>query len=292
MQIAFHIGAHCTDEGRLLRTLLARRAALSAEGVAVPGPGRYRPLLREATNQLRGRTAPPDMQAALFDALIEGPAPRHVLLDHDAFLAAPANALGEHRIYPRAGEKVRRLAQLFPRQRLAFFLALRNPAVFLPELSRLAGEPDLATFLAGADPMRLRWSDTVARIRRALPDDADLTVWCHEDSPVLWFDLLGLLGNTDPETLMPAALDFPASLLTEAARPLLAASLQAQAPCPPDRRRRIIAAYLAAHARPEALEAEIAMAGWSQGLVDALGAAYEADLAAIAALDGVTLLVP
>ncbi len=41
MQIALHIGAHCTDEDRLLKCLLMNKEILSDVGTAVPGPGRY-----------------------------------------------------------------------------------------------------------------------------------------------------------------------------------------------------------------------------------------------------------
>ena len=41
MRIAYHLGAHCTDDERLLRTLIANRALLADEGVVVPDPGGF-----------------------------------------------------------------------------------------------------------------------------------------------------------------------------------------------------------------------------------------------------------
>ena len=38
MQIVFHLGAHCTDDGLLIRSILKNRAKLAAEGIGVPGP--------------------------------------------------------------------------------------------------------------------------------------------------------------------------------------------------------------------------------------------------------------
>ena len=46
MQIAFHIGAHCTDEDRLLKSILKNAQMLSQLGIVVPGPGKYRSLIR------------------------------------------------------------------------------------------------------------------------------------------------------------------------------------------------------------------------------------------------------
>ncbi|MES2145513.1 MAG: hypothetical protein V4516_14445, partial [Pseudomonadota bacterium] len=57
MQIVYHLGAHCTDEDRLLRCLLRNRGVLAERGVVVPGPARYRKLLRDTAIQLKGARA-------------------------------------------------------------------------------------------------------------------------------------------------------------------------------------------------------------------------------------------
>ncbi len=38
MEIVYHLGAHCTDEDRLLRCLLKNRGILAQQGIIVPGP--------------------------------------------------------------------------------------------------------------------------------------------------------------------------------------------------------------------------------------------------------------
>ena len=45
MEIAFHLGAHCTDENQLLRSLLDDKGRLADQGICVPGPGRYRDVI-------------------------------------------------------------------------------------------------------------------------------------------------------------------------------------------------------------------------------------------------------
>ena len=52
MQLILHTGAHFTDRDRLLKCLLNNKADFSQFGVAVPGPGRYRTLLKEAVTAL------------------------------------------------------------------------------------------------------------------------------------------------------------------------------------------------------------------------------------------------
>ena len=54
MRIVYHLGAHCTDDDRLVRCLLKNRALLADQGITVPSPTRYRKLLRDTVMQLRG----------------------------------------------------------------------------------------------------------------------------------------------------------------------------------------------------------------------------------------------
>ncbi|MGL6208244.1 MAG: hypothetical protein ACRC14_00235, partial [Paracoccaceae bacterium] len=63
MRIIYHLGAICTDEERLLRCLLRNRGPLAEQGIVVPGPNRYRQLLRETVISLKGQAATRDTQA-------------------------------------------------------------------------------------------------------------------------------------------------------------------------------------------------------------------------------------
>ena len=74
MRIVYHLGAHFTDEERLLKCLLKNREVLSAHGIVVPGPKRYRNLLRDTAIQLKGNAASRDTQALILDKIMEGSA--------------------------------------------------------------------------------------------------------------------------------------------------------------------------------------------------------------------------
>ena len=71
MRIVYHLGAHFTDEERLLKCLLKNREVLSQYGVVVPGPKRYRNLLRDTAIQLKGSAASRDTQALILDKIME-----------------------------------------------------------------------------------------------------------------------------------------------------------------------------------------------------------------------------
>ena len=46
------------------------------------------------------------------------------------------------------------------------------------------------------------------------------------------------------------------------------------------------------HALPDQIEVELNLPGWDQALVDRIGAAYDDDMAEIAALPGVEFITP
>lgn len=59
MRIILHAGAQCTDDERLLKTLLRNKDTLAQAGVAVPHPKSYRNLLRKALiNGLKNKFTP------------------------------------------------------------------------------------------------------------------------------------------------------------------------------------------------------------------------------------------
>ena len=57
MQIALHIGENCTDDDRILKSLLKNGSAFADNGIKFPGPGKYRRLLRETIQNLNGAAA-------------------------------------------------------------------------------------------------------------------------------------------------------------------------------------------------------------------------------------------
>lgn len=291
MDVIFHIGAHCTDEDRLLKCLLQNRDTLSKEGVVVPGPSRYRPLLREILVSLKGRPATAEMQQMLLDAATDGASAKRLILAHDSFLCIAARALGQHMLYPLAGEKVHRLSQLFPDDRCEFFLGLRNPATFIPALFAKSNEEDFEGFISGVDPRALRWSDTVLRIRNAVPE-ARLTVWCNEDTPLIWPELVTRIAGLRPGTPLKGTDDLLAAIMQPNGLKRLHQYLETKPPADPAQRRRIVTAYLEKYAIPEALEEEIDLPGWTTRLIDELTEGYDVDVEEIERLEGVNFIAP
>ena len=290
MRIVYHLGAHCTDEDRLVRCLLKNRAVLAEAGIAVPSPTRYRKLLRDTATQLRGAAASQDTQAMILDQIIDdGPVDR-LILSWTSFLSFPAYAVGEM-LYANGGQRLRGFTRIFPDFQAEFHLGLRNPATFLPLLYDRLKPASYGEFLAGADPFALRWSDVVGQILDANPD-APLTVWCDEDTPLIWPEVLQAVSGLPEGTPLEGEEDLVASLMSGEGLTRMNTYIAGHPPQTVLQRRKIVSAFLDKFALPERIELEFEMPGWTEDMVEDLTALYEEDVARIAAMPEVTFLHP
>jgi hypothetical protein len=290
MRIVYHLGAHCTDDDRLIRCLLKNRAVLAAQGIIVPPPNRYRTLLRDTAVQLKGGVASADTQALMLDQMLDEDRADRLVLSWDNFLSYP-NWVVRGTLYPAAGERVQSFSHVFPDKQSSFFLAIRNPATFLPALFRRMKDRSYDDFLAGADPALLRWSDMIGQIK-AMNPDADLTIWCDEDTPLIWPEVLAAVSGMAADTVLEDADDLLAQIMTPDGLTRLRNYLAEKGPFPPDRRRRVVTAFLDKFAVPDQIEMDIAMPGWTADYVAAMTESYDIDVARIRAMPGVTFIAP
>ncbi len=291
MQFVYHLGVHCTDEDRLLRCLSKNHALLVSDGVVVPAPDRYRPVLRETMTKLRGQPAPPQMQQTVLDAAMDEDAARRVVFSNESFLSAPARALARGKFYAQADQNCRWLRQIFPDDDCEFFLGLRNPATFLPALFSRVKASSFDEFLGGATLQDLQWSEMVARIRATNPDCA-LTVWCNEDTPLIWPEILRRMTDQSPDMALAGVHDFLAEIMTEAGLDRMESYLQSHPPANEEQRRRVVAAFLDKFAIKDEIEIELDVPGWTENLVEDLTERYEEDIFAIERMDGVEVITP
>lgn len=290
MRIVYHLGAHVTDEEKLLRCLLRNRGVLGEQGIVVPGPARYRTLLRDTLATLQGETATPETQALVLEQIMDEDRAERLILSYDNFMAFPQWAL-RRGLYLNGPERMRAITRIFPEIEAEFHLALRNPATFLPALLQKQTDKSYEEFISGVDPLTLRWSDLVRRLRQVNPD-VPLTVWCDEDAPLLWPDLLRSLSGHAPGTELEGADDFLAGIMLPEGLARLRAYLAENPPPTEAQRRRIVSAFLAKFALPEQIEMDVNLPGWTTDYLAALDAAYDADMARIAAMPDVTFLRP
>jgi hypothetical protein len=291
MQIAIHFGAHCTDGDRLIRSLLKNRDILSKEGIVVPGTGRYRQLLRKTMQASDGSLASPDAEQALLDAILDVDHAERIVLSYDNFICVPQRVLAQGMIYPMMAQRAKIYAAMFPGQDCEFFLAVRNPATFLPSLMAKVETTDYQAFLNGCDPLMLHWSETVIAMREGAPE-VPVTVWCDEDTPVIWPEVLREVSGHDPFTVLDGTLDILADIMMPEGMSRLTTYLSENPPPTEVQRRRVVSAFLSKFARPEAVEVEVDLPGWTEDYLSELTENFDNDVETIARLPGVTFIGP
>jgi len=290
MDVAIHLGAHCTDGERLLRSLLRNRGPLGDLGVSVPGPGRYRDILRDVMVKLRGQVASADTRDIVLETVLERDEPERLILSNPNFISMPAATLEGNRIYPKA-YKVAWIRNIFPDNPVALFLAVRNPATFLPALHGLmqGGPEEFTNFIQPTEPLAMRWSRTVAEIRAACPD-CPLTVWCHEDSPLLWGEIMRAVAGVPEEAGMHGGFDLLREIISPEGMKKLRLYTKAHPPANDLIRRRVVGAFLDKFALEDEIDEVLDLPGWTPDLIERLTAGYERDIDAIAEIPGVRLL--
>ncbi|MGI9395670.1 MAG: hypothetical protein ACR2OY_13550 [Boseongicola sp.] len=290
MQILFHLGAHCTDGGLLIRSILRNRATLAREGVGVPGPSRYRELIGNVSTSLRGECASSDTEDMLLEAICDDDSAERIILSNENFLCRVSKVLAEDGLYPKVGKSAW-LRNCFPDHSVEFAIATRNPATFVPDLIARLSEEDRSETLSQLHLDRLSWADAVAEIVEANPA-CRVVVWSHEDTPFIWSEIMSELTACDPYTELDGEFDMVEQIMSNEGVAKLTEFLECHTDLTEARRRAAISAFLDAHVIDEKIEEEIDLPGWTSETIANLSKAYDEDLAQIARLPGVTFIEP
>ncbi len=293
MQVAIHLGVHCTDEDRLLKTLLKNKGALAREAISIPGPGRYRKTVIRAAQKLRGAEASPDTRDLLIDSIIDDDTTERVVMTCEHFLCVPGRIFENGLLYDKAGFKPKWLRNVFAGTDVEFFLSIRNPATFIPAAFHHKDQnvTDFELFMDGADLDQIRWSDVILSIQETNPN-CPVTVWCNEDTPLIWPQVIQEVSGHDPFTKLNGDLNILSTIMTQEGLRRLQAYLHSHPPGNEIQRRRVLVAFLDKYAIEDAVEEELDVPGWTDDLVVQLTQNYEDDLDEIERMPGVNFIAP
>ncbi|MES2145514.1 MAG: hypothetical protein V4516_14450, partial [Pseudomonadota bacterium] len=234
---------------------------------------------------LRGSIA---KRAGLLEQIMDEDRADRLILSWDSFLSFPQWVLRPG-LYPLAGERIRAFTQIFPDIEAEFHLAIRNPATFLPALFEKQKIKSYEDFLSGIDPMFLRWSDVVAQIRSENPD-VRLTLWCDEDTPLVWPEVLEAVTGLSETGMLEGADELLSNIMAPEGLTRMRDYLARNPALSHAHHKKIVAAFLDKFVLPEKIEVEVALPGWSAELIADLTAAYDADVAHIAQMDGIDFI--
>lgn len=292
MRCIYHIGLHSTDEDRALRCLLRNDTTLKKQGTVIAKPGQFRPVLRQAMIELKGARPSEEMQDHILEEITDLDAPKRVVFSNDSFLCVPRRAVKGGQLYPLVGERAPWIRNLFPDHPAEFVLALRNPATMIPAIqARFADQEPFEAFLERIDPEALSWVNMIQRLRAVVPD-CQITVWCNEDSPLVWPEILQALSGFEDPMSLDGVNDFPESLMSQEGVTRMRNYLDGHAAAEPAHRRRIVSAFLDKYAREDAVEESFDLPDWTEDRIARLTGRYVADVEQIAEMDGIHFISP
>lgn len=291
MQLVLHAGVHFTEEDRLMKCLLRNKEDFARRGVAVPGPGRYRTLLRDTINALENAEASADAREVLLDAMLDNENASRVLLSNAHFFGAPRASVQRGLLYPKAVGRVVKFAHLFQQDEIELFIAMRNPALLLPKAFEKSPKTSIVDFLGGVEPQDFRWSDLMLNLREAAPD-VPITVWCNEDAPLIWAQIIREMAGLDHGDKIIGGFDLLRDIMSPEGMQRFRAYLKTHPEMNEMQKRRVISAFLDKFALDEAIEEEFDLPGWTEELIDRITDAYDEDVVRIQRIPGVTVILP
>ncbi len=291
MKLVLHIGAHFTDENKLVKSLVKNSDQLAEHGVIVPEPRHYRRQLRDIMDNVDVYPIIPEHRESLLRGMIGETIPDRVVMSNSNFFGVPRGAVRENMIYPNATERLGDFAKIFNAEDIEVFMSIRDPATFLPALVNGSADQTLEAVTGGSAPMALRWSELVMRVRQALPD-VPVTVWCNEDTPLIWEEILREFAGFDPSMEINGGNDLLRSIMTREGFARYEDYVKNHPDMTEMQKRRVIAAFLDKFAIEDEVEEELDLPGWSEEFVEAMSETYDEDVFMIERIPGVTLITP
>lgn len=291
MHIIFHTGAHSTDEERLIKCLLRNKDTLSPQGVSIPGPSRYRQILKESLQAMESGEPSAEARDVLIDAIMDDETANRLVLSNAHFFGSQRQALADDIIYPEAVARLVNLRRLFSGDQVEMFMAIRNPATFLPAILEKASPRRIIEVLSSCDPVNLRWSNTLLQIREAVPD-VQLTVWCNEDLPLIWGQVIREMAGIGMGEKIEGNFDLLNEIMTKEGIKRFHSYIRQQPDMNEMQLRRVMVAFLDKYAKDDELEEELDLPGWTEELVDDLTLAYDQDVIRIQRIPGINFVSP
>lgn len=291
MQVVIHAGAHMTDDDKLVHCLLQNKERLSAIGTDVPDPRLYRKMLRDVLQASLKAGINEESREVFLETINHDLSADRLVLTNAAFFGVPKMAIGQGQFYPQAEARLNILKQIFPRDQIEMFLALRDPGTLLPALLEKTPYDAIEDFLNGYDPREFRWSDMIKRLRQSFPD-MPLTIWCNEDTPLIWGQVVREQAGLDPNARFEGEFLLLEEIMTAEGIARFQSYLSGHPTMTEIQKRRVIVAFLDKFVREDEIEEELDLPGWTEDLMDKMSETYDEDVFDISRMPGVNFIAP
>jgi len=203
IKLIVHAGAHKTASTHLQNRLLENENLFVKSGCYYLGSEKIRDEFGTLWYAL-GRSDTPDEQKRKLAALAAGQ-PRLLISDENIVGGFKDLMNGPNRatLYPKAIERLARLAQLVAPNPLHIAMAVREPSSYYVSVYNqllLSGRfQTCERFSKGLDPTAVKWSDILRPIAK-IPGVAEVSIWRYEDYHRLLPQIFNtLLGHPRPD---------------------------------------------------------------------------------------------
>ncbi len=291
INIVYHLGAPQTDNDQITWSLRKDAELLAEKGVMMRRPKEYRQVLKDMILELKGEEPSIVDQENLLSAIVKNQQVDRLIMSDPRFLGVPSWMLYDGAFYQNAAKNTARIRDLFPDNPCEFYLGISNPATFIPAVFNVQTDKNYEQFVGNCDLASLRWSTIIGQIQEENPD-CPLTVWCNEDTPIIWPTVLREIAGLDPQTRLAGELDVIQEIMSEDGVALLIKYLDERPNLTEIQRRRVRGIFLEKFFLDEAVEEEIDLPGWTDATVDALTQIYDDDVERIESLSGVNFITP
>ncbi len=291
MQVALHFGAPYTDENRLQLCLGKNREALAEQGTIIPRPSSYRKQIKQVTNRFKDGTGDDALRMQFWDEVVGDQHAERVVFSTDTFLGVPRLAIGGDTFFPGQFNRLSAFLNMFDGAEVELFYAICNPANFVSSLLTGHKGEDVDTLLNHSDPMTLRWSEFFERLQENFPN-VPVTVWCNEDSPLIWDEIVREVSGVDPLFNLTGTSDFLKELMSTEGFERFTDFIKQRPGMSAIQKRRVVAAFLEKFVKDEAIETEVTYPGWTDAHVDQVTELYDEDVYLIQSMPNVRLLTP
>jgi len=276
------------DEGQELIWSLVKEPWITQENIYVHRPRFYRSHLSRLAAQADGTQAgPQDLQKMFHLDQTDPDQDLHFVLNMTEPMQPETHFYADGKWFDGLGVRAARLRAVLSPAPVQFMLCLRNPAMLLSAALTSGDYP--AYDAALPNPFTLRWTDVVHDLRAHLPD-APITVWCAEESPLIWGKVLSSFGAPEHELTLDGQTHLARSLMNDEGGKRLTEYLREHPDLTDDLRARVISIFIEKFTPPEKLEANVAIPAWSEDKQIRMDALYAADLEQVAKIDGVTFI--
>ena len=169
--------------------------------------------------------------------------------------------------------------------------ALRNPASFVPNLFHASNVTEFGGILNNSNPLSLKWSELVLRLRNAFPD-LPMFLWCNEDTPFIWGQIIRTLTNLPYPQKIRGDFDLYQWGGGGGAFARFQQYLETHPSMNVSQLKKVMFAFAERFALPDVMDEVIDAPNWTDTLIEKLTIIYDKDIEAIARIPKTQLLLP